>query len=189
MHRLVPGMQIDPSPPELLVQDPRLFQHPVTYMHGKSSFRPSEPELTVLREYLQRGGMLLADATCGSEAFDRSFRELCARLFPEAPLKRIPTEHALFKSAEAGGTWFDLSQVTRREPQRADPNEPLRSALRSGDPFLEGVEFEGHYAIIYSPYDLSCALERSQSVQCKGYVHEDALRIAVNAVIYGVHYR
>jgi hypothetical protein len=41
--------------------------------------------------------------------------------------------------------------------------------------------------VVYSKYDISCALERQSSVACTGYVHEDAVRIAVNILVYGLN--
>jgi hypothetical protein len=49
---------------------------------------------------------------------------------------------------------------------------------------LEGIKLNGHWAVIYSKYDLGCALERHQGLDCKGYTLDSALRIAVNIVIY-----
>ena len=34
-----------------------------------------------LRDYLNRGGVLFADACCGSSSFDRSFRDLVQQLY------------------------------------------------------------------------------------------------------------
>ena len=52
-------------------------------------------------------------------------------------------------------------------------------------PQLEGVKLNGHWAVIYSKYDVGCSLEREQgALDCKGYAHESALRIAANIVIY-----
>ena len=49
---------------------------------------------------------------------------------------------------------------------------------------LEGVRINGHWAIIYSKYDIGCALERHTGIECKGYTYESALKIAGNIVIY-----
>ena len=49
---------------------------------------------------------------------------------------------------------------------------------------MEGVKLNGHWVIIYSKIDIGCALERQQGLDCKGYTHESALRIASNVVIY-----
>jgi hypothetical protein len=51
-------------------------------------------------------------------------------------------------------------------------------------PQLEGVRINGHWAIIYSKYDIGCALERHTGIECKGYTYESALKIAGNIVIY-----
>ena len=51
-------------------------------------------------------------------------------------------------------------------------------------PQLEGVKLGGHWAIIYSKYDIGCALERHTGIECKGYTYESALAIAGNVVQY-----
>ncbi len=51
-------------------------------------------------------------------------------------------------------------------------------------PQLEGVKVNGRWAVIYSKYDIGCALERHQGLDCKGYTYESAMRIAANIVIY-----
>ena len=45
-------------------------------------------------------------------------------------------------------------------------------------PVLEGVKVNGRWAVIYSKYDIGCALERHQGLDCKGYTYESAMRIA-----------
>jgi hypothetical protein len=44
----------------------------------------------------------------------------------------------------------------------------------------------GNYVVIYSKYDLSCALERQASAACLGYLPKDARNIAVNVVLYSL---
>ena len=39
-------------------------------------------------------------------------------------------------------------------------------------------------SIIYSKYDIGCALERHTGIECKGYTYESAIKIAGNIVIY-----
>lgn len=164
------------------ILDPVLFQHPLIFMHGRSAFNLSDQEKAKLKQYLEFGGTLMADACCGSEAFDRSFRRLLGAMFPDQPVERIPASHAMFTTA----TGYDLSQVKRKEPQRAGPNEKLENIVRNVEPFLEGIEIDGRYAVIYSKYDISCALERQASVECRGYVHEDAVKIGINVVLYAL---
>ena len=40
--------------------------------------------------------------------------------------------------------------------------------------------------MIFSPYDLSCALEKHDSLECRGYTREDAARIGLNVVLYSL---
>ena len=54
----------------------------------------------------------------------------------------------------------------------------------TGPPQLEGIEFEGRYAVVFSPWDLSCALENLTVSQCTGYTRKDAERIGFNVLLY-----
>jgi Domain of unknown function (DUF4159) len=156
---------------ELLPGDPNLINYPLVYIHGRAGFSFSEEELQKLRDHLDPGGgTLFADSACGATAFDTAFRKFAAELYPERPLEPIPADDDLY-SKRVG---FDLAQVE------------LTKAAGGGleRPRLEGVKINGHWSIIYSPLDIGCALERQQGLDCKGYTHESALRIAANIVIY-----
>ena len=61
-------------------------------------------------------------------------------------------------------------------------------SLRRGPPELEGIKVgsEGRYAVIFSKYDLSCALEKHDSVECEGYVRTDAEKVAINVLYYAL---
>jgi hypothetical protein len=87
-------------------------------------------------------------------------------------------------SADVG---YDLRSVKRRSPEaKNNQNVALTTLVQEGPPYLEGIELEGRYAVVYSKYDISCALERQASVACSGYVAEDAVRIAVNVIRYAL---
>ena len=45
---------------------------------------------------------------------------------------------------------------------------------------------DDRWAVVFSPYDLSCALERQATVACEGYVVEDAVKLGTNVVLYSV---
>lgn len=176
------GLRISTDVRDVPLTDEKLFDYHLVFMHGRNEFRFSEAERKQLRLYLERGGMILADAVCASPAFDRAFRTEMAQVFPEHSLQRIPTDHALY-TPQFGG--FDLRSVTRRDPQRGEGR--AEASLRKVEPELEGLKIGPHYAVIYSPYDLSCALENHESLECKGYIREDAARIGINVVLYSLH--
>ncbi len=51
-------------------------------------------------------------------------------------------------------------------------------------PFLEGIKYNGRWVVLYSKYDIGCALERHQSVDCLGYHPDSAVKIAGAALLY-----
>lgn len=176
------GMSASTRQRNLAATDANIFKYPIVFMHGRKSFTMNRQEIRNLREYLRRGGLLFADAACGDPKFDRSFRRLIAQLYPKKKFKRIPPDHELFTSKVG----FDVSRVRRREPEIDNPNETLNTVVRQGKPFLEGIEVENHFSVIYSKYDISCVLERQSSVACVGYIPQDALKIAINVILYAM---
>ena len=178
------GLAASTKPKDVLLTDPTLNHYPLLYIHGRSDFQWSQAERTRLRDHLKRGVVLFGDSCCGAPLFDKAFRREIAEVFPDHKLQRIPPDHGLFLLSKHGG--YDLKQVQRREFEVNNPGEPLRVAVRQVEPYLEGIEIDGRYVVIYSKYDISCALERQSSVACPGYLHEDAVRIAVNVVLYSM---
>lgn len=177
------GMAVSNKHRDLTLLDPEMFRSPIAYMHGRHDFALGKNEQNKLREYIKQGGVLFSDACCGLPAYDRSFRRLMEQLFPDNSLKRIPATHEIF-SSKIGG--HDLKTVKRREPDGGNPNAAMAVAVRNVEPFLEGIEIDGRFVVIYSKYDISCALERQASVACTGYIHEDAVRLAVNIILYAL---
>ncbi len=54
-------------------------------------------------------------------------------------------------------------------------------------PWLEGIKGEdGRWVVLYSKYDIGCALEGHQSLGCLGYDPPSALRLARAAVLYNL---
>jgi hypothetical protein len=156
---------------DLFPSDPNLIYYPLIYIHGRAALSLPRDDLEALRRHLEPGGgTLFADAACGSAAFDASFRRFVAELLPNNPLVPIPRNDELYTTK----VFFDLTDV-----------QYTKAAGGGRDfPQLEGVKINGHWAIIYSKFDIGCALERHTGIDCKGYVHESALRIAGNIVIY-----
>jgi hypothetical protein len=176
------GVHASPRQKNLVPSDPGLRRYPLAYLHGRATFEFGPQEIKNLRNYLKNGAVLFADSCCGSPQFDKSFRDMVRQLFPDKKLERIPITHELFSP----GIGFDIRQVKRRIPENGNPNAPLDSKFKDGEPLLEGIEIDGRYCVIYSKYDLSCALERQASVACAGYEHKDAVRIAVNVIRYAL---
>lgn len=178
----IAGLAASTKTRELAASDPNIFNYPIAYMHGRHKFEWTRAERERLQQYLQNGGVLFADACCSATAFDKSFREAIAGLFPDKPLTRIPVTHELF-STKVGHA---IPQVRRRGADQTSGQGVINAAATRSEPILEGIEVDGRYVVIYSKYDISCALERQAAIACEGYVSEDATKLAVNIILYAM---
>jgi hypothetical protein len=168
---------------KISITDPEIFDYHLVFMHGRNSFRLTEAEQAQLRTYVERGGMIFANSICASRSFTESFRREMQQVFPDKPLEPVAVDDPLLTPRYGG---FDLKTVTRRDPQRTDPKEPLKGLLRQVPPELEGIRVNGRLAVIFSRFDLSCALEKQDSLECQGYTREDAGRIGLNVLLYSL---
>jgi hypothetical protein len=159
---------------EARLTDPAIFNAPLLYLTGHEYFTLQKSEAEQLRKYLENGGFLMAEACCGRKGFDLSFRQLMTAVFPSSPLKSIPQDNAVFKNPN------DL--------QRVGVTPMLQQAIGSAvmQPRLEGVEVNGHYAVIYSPFGMAGGWEMSQSPYAKGYDDVGSQRLGQNILMYAV---
>jgi hypothetical protein len=176
-------MRVDYDKRLLAPTDEKLLDHPLVFMHGRRAFHFSSAERKALKEYLSRGGFLFADAICANKEFAEALRHELKAIFPDANFVRIPPSHPLFTEEFNG---FSLQTVTLRDPQLRDGDDPLTAKLAKVTPLLEGLEIDGRLAVILSPYDISCALEKGTSLDCKGYIPADAARLAANVLLYAL---
>lgn len=169
------------SPKELDQNRPgqmNLFQYKFMYMHGRREFTMDEEELNNIRSNLRTGGLILADACCGSKEFDRAFRDFAKKLFPDRPLEPIKLDDYLF-SEKLNGKAITMVKG-RREAVEGKPTLEYAEM----QPELEGIKVGNRWVVIYSKYDLGCALEKAKSSACRGYDHESAKILAAAAVLY-----
>jgi hypothetical protein len=159
------------NPVNLFPRDLKIVFYPLVYLHGRGAIKFSNEDLNALRNHLQTAGeTLFADASCGSPAFDASFRQLVAELFPNNPLVPIPRDDIIY-GTKVG---FDLSKVqyTKAVGGRRD------------FPQLEGIKINDHWVVIYSKFGIGCVLDSNHDGACKGYERADAVRIGANLFIY-----
>jgi Domain of unknown function (DUF4159) len=177
-------MRVSHEPRDVTLTDPLLFNYMLAFMHGRHSFRLTPQERKQLKLYLEdRGGVLLADAICSNSEFAESFRREMKTIFPDKPLERIPVSDPIFSSSFGG---VPLTSVSRRVTQAGESGQ-IKAVVREGEPYLEGIRIGDRMAVIFSPYDLSCALESREAVDCEGYVRTDAAQIGLNVILYSLH--
>ncbi len=162
----------------------KLLDYRFLYMHGRGTIEKySSKDLSTLHFDLTSGGTLLADACCGSKAFDASFRRFMEDLWAEEKLKLepIPPTDELF-GKELNGTAIQTVRC-RREKAGGKGIEPEYQEVK---PALEGIKYNGRWVVIYSRYDIGCALERHASTDCLGHDYESAVRLGRAAVLYAL---
>ena len=160
----------------------RISQVNFFYLHGRGDFNPGAQAVKDLRFRLENGGTLLADACCGDPAFRTAFRRFMTTLWPNGKIKLepIPLSDELFSQALNGQKIERV--MCRREEGRGSSGEGYQAM----PPALEGVKINGRWVVIFSPYDIGCALEKHQSSNCLGHDHASAMRLARAAVLYAL---
>ena len=129
-HQLKIRTHVRPEP--LDITDPALFDYHLVFMHGRIAFRLTDSERRQLKQYLDRGGMLLADSICASRAFSELFRAGDGRDLarPQAGAdsrRRSALEHGLWRvrpakslAARPGSGRYRQTAFGR------DPQSPVR---------------------------------------------------------------
>ncbi len=145
---------VDPS--GATVQD--LLQAPILFFNGHRVPEFSAGARDRIREYIDQGGFLFADACCGNPEFDRGFRRLIKEIFPEDEyqLRPLPPEHPVWRAR-----W------------ELDPEKHP----------LFGIEHGCRTVVIYSPRDLSCFWNQAERNR-KNPAVGNAVKIGQNVVDY-----
>jgi hypothetical protein len=174
--------------------DQNLHRYKFMYLHGRAAIDFTPDEMDNLKANLQTGGTLLVDAACADftkwKQFDQSFRAAMEKMWADEKLKlevipsRTPDgrDEPLYRiAAEAG---IDLKNVRCRR-ENAEGTGPEKE-LRTYPVYLEGIKIGERWAVVYSKYDIGCAIEGHKSADCLGHDKESALRIASAVVLYSL---
>jgi hypothetical protein len=144
-----------------------LFNFPLIIMTGEGEFELTEGERDNLRQYVQRGGLLLASAGCSSPEWDRSFRREMSTVFPQQPLKSIGMEHPLFN------TVYEIKELSAKH----------------GTPRpLDGVTVNGRLGVVYSSDGLNDTAHTQGCCCCGGNEITNCVQINVNILAYALLY-
>lgn len=168
------GVPVKFSHRDLRLSDPAIFDAPLLYMTGHEHFELSQAEQTALRTYLENGGFLLGEACCGRKGFDASFRSLIRSVLPGRNLERIPLDSPIFRQPNEV-TAIGVTPALMKESGQA-----------RSEPYLLGVEVNGHQGVIYSPAGMAGGWEMSQSPYARGYNNVGAIKLGQNILMYAV---
>jgi Ca-activated chloride channel family protein len=146
----------------LLARYPKGFAPPFVYMTGDGNIGVSQRDVSILREYIQGGGMLFAD--CGSPQWNGQFRNFIQRVFPGEKLLNIADDDVIF-------------QIPFGFEHGAPP-----LWHHGGDRAL-GVKHKGRWAVFYHPGDINDAWKNNRGGLSAAKA-EGALEMGVNIVYY-----
>jgi len=158
---------VDSATKQEVVQltDKRLYSYPFIYMTGHGNVSFTEDEVKALRLYLTRGGFLWANDDYG---MDKSFRREMKRVFPEKDLVEVPFDHKLYHS------YYDLPNGLPKIHEH--DNKPPKGYA---------IFYEGRMVVFYDyESDIGDGLEDAQVYNDPPEKREQALRMAINLVIY-----
>lgn len=144
-----------------------LFKFPFAMMTGEKNFLFTIKERKNLKEYLTKGGFLLASAGCSNKKFDKSFRMEIRRIFPKKKLEVIKLTHPLFR--------------TVNKIKKLDVNHGNKTKAK-----LEGLTLNGKLVMVYSSHGLNDTANTKGCCCCGGSEISNALDINVNILVYAI---
>jgi hypothetical protein len=156
-------------------------KHPILYIHGRSKFVFSDAERQGLKTHIENGGFVIGDSICASREFSEALKREFSQSLPNSSWKKIETKHAVM--VRNGPVWFDLGNVALVDSSGVGD---MKQATREGPADLDGLEWNGRLVMLFSPNDLSCAMESKHSLQCRGYIRDDAFKIGINMILYAL---
>ena len=157
-------------------------KYPLLYIHGRNNFSFTETEAAGLRKHFETGGFVMGDSICASADFTASVRKEFAKALPDSTWRTLDPKHPIMLRNAFGS--FDLGSVSLVDP--SNPSSDIKQAKREGPAEIFALEWKGRIVMLFSPNDLSCAMETKHSMQCRGYVRENAFQIGFNMILFGL---
>ena len=142
-----------------------IYNFPLLVMTGEGEFELLAEERENLRQFIERGGFLLASAGCSSDEWDRSFRREMAKIFADRELKPLANDHLVFHTA------YDVSKL---EAKHGTPKP------------LAGLHFGTRLGVLYSQDGLNDTSNTQGCCCCGGNEITNAEEINVNILVYSL---
>lgn len=174
------GVPVQLYTPHTSLRDDDVFDYPTLFMHGRNAFSLNEEERERLRRYFERGGFIFANAVCASPAFSKSIEAELAEVLPGEELVDVPADDALFTGKYGG---FKIEKLQYRL-QTTDREGKTAAKTVESAPKLKGIARDGRWIFLFSPYDVSCALENKVATNCEGLTQKSAFYLATNVLFY-----
>jgi hypothetical protein len=79
---------------------PELHDAPILFISGAKPLTFSDDQINKLREFVEEGGMIVANADDGARAFVESIKKLGSKLFPMYEFRALSANHVLYTSEQ-----------------------------------------------------------------------------------------
>lgn len=142
-----------------------IYNFPLLIMTGEGAFTLPDMERQNLKQFVQRGGFLLASAGCSSKEWDTSFRREMTLVFVDNRMQSIDLGHPLFH------TVYDI--------------ESIDAAHGTAKP-IEGISFEGRLGVLYSQHGLNDTAHTTGCCCCGGNEIQNSMQINGNILAYAL---
>jgi hypothetical protein len=178
-------MRVEQQVQSVTLSEEALANYPLLFMHGRGTFEFSEEQRRRLRQHLERGGFLFANSICSADNFSTSFQSEIRKIFPNAQWQKIPLSDPIFSDNYGG---FKIDTLDIRLPERTRGQQRTVTQTRQVQPELFGIRLadDDRWLVIFSPHDVSCALEKTNALEWRGYTRQSALRLAANVILYAI---
>ncbi|MEX2213138.1 MAG: DUF4159 domain-containing protein [Phycisphaeraceae bacterium] len=144
-----------------------MFSYPFVIFSGEGSFSLGDKEKKNFKDYVNRGGFVLASAGCSNAAWSLSFEAALKELFPDAKLSKADAKHPMFH------TIYDIDHLV---PKKV-----------TDDPVLYVLEREGKVLLVYTPLGLNDTGNAGGGCCCCGGNElRDASLINANLLAYAL---
>ena len=153
-----------------------LFNYPFCYLSGHKLVQFNKQEAANFVKYVQNGGFVFAD-DCNHDIdglFAKSFEAQMASLFGAGALKKIPNQHALYRSF----FHFEKGPPTTSFELNGWGDDLVHD-------YLKAIEIDGRIGVLYSNKDYGC--EWDYDFRNKRFLAEDNTRFGLNIIMYAMN--
>jgi len=170
------NLRVDPKEHVLALADPKMLTAPFCYLAGHKLVDFNPAERRNFGRYVRNGGFVFVD-DCNHDIdglFAKSFEEQMSKIFGAKALKKLPNNHALYRS------FFEFKD-----------GPPATGFELNGwgddlvHDYLKGIEIDGRLGVLYSNKDYGC--EWDYDWRNKRFLAEDNTKFAVNIVMYALN--
>ena len=177
LNSLVEYTTVEISPVERVValDSTAVFDSPFAYMAGHRLVEFTARERDIFERFVRGGGFVFAD-DCNHDIdglFARSFEAQVAAIFGDAPLRKIPNDHELYRA------FFEFDEGP--PPTALELNGWGDDLVHD---YLKAVEIDGRIGILYSNKDYGC--EWDYDFRNKRFLAQDNTKFGVNIVIHAM---